>query len=162
MNQFYFFKKPQDLTELNKLADQQWEVVTQTPFILAREFIVSDRSRKLPAQWLELLEKVANRSKEELSFLKERGFKFEKKDGKETILYEESPGIRNWRIEVVVDEVPCIACITFGSLDMNVYTYADAEVIDSYAGEEMAEAMKTGLFERREPTPEENKALGGD
>lgn len=159
-----FYIASEDLKDLNPLAEQGWDIITTTPFVIAKNFHMAPDA-PIVEQFRVWVEKRINASETERKELIKRGFEF-------NLIYDDSTGkkryefavkqgspILDWRFEINSSDDPSIAYMTFGDIDFNSVAFCDKKAIDRYVPKDIIEkAIECGAIKRKYMEIEENEA----
>lgn len=135
-----------DKDELNKLGLIGWEVISQSPFLLAKPFKMEENSKILDQfeAWINI---QANKDTKVFNVLKKWGFSFKKvyndEKGKAEYRVERKNSLTEWRLEIEVElgEDQLLVGMTFGPLEMNTPIFYGKDAIDKYVPREILDEM---------------------
>lgn len=150
-----FYVASDDLKSLSPLGEQGWDVITTTPFVIAKTFFM-DAEAPIVEQFRAWVERRVNASEAERRELVKRGYEFnavyDDSIGKRRYEFkaEEGSPILRWRFEINSSDDPSVAYITFGDIDFNSVAFCDKRTIDKYVPKDIVEgALECGAIKRK-------------
>lgn len=135
-----------DKDELNKLGLIEWEVISQSPFLLAKTFEMENNSPILD-QFEAWINVQANKDAKVMKVLRKWGFSFKQvyNDEKRKREYrvERRKSLTEWRLEIEVEpsEDLLLVGMTFGPLEMNTPIFYGKDIIDKYVPREILDEL---------------------
>ncbi len=150
-----FYVANDDIRVLSPLGEQGWDVITTTPFVVAKTFYM-DADAPIVEQFRAWVERRINASEAERKELINRGYEFssvyDDSIGKRRYEFVPKPGspLLRWRLEINSSDDPSIAYITFGDIDFNSVAFCDKRIIDKYVPKDILEgALGCGAIKRK-------------